>query len=765
MSIQSEITRIAGNVTSALEEIANKGVEVPTDANSDDLAPLIRGISAGAGKSIEDAVVTLETAAFLYDGTEKEQKVESVVLDGVTLVEGTDYIITNNTAVNAGTHTLSILGIMEYGGVATAEWTIERIAIDKPTITGSYTYTGNTQTVALDGFDAGKMSKSGDESASDAGTYTLTVSLSDPLNTEWNDDTSDAIQLQWTIEKMNIAIPSLSGTYTYNGEVQSVTVQNIDTNRTAKSGDISATDAGNYTLVIVLNDPDNTQWSDGTNDALSLDWSIAKMSLVKPTVSGTYTFNNNTQAVSLKDYNSTYHTLGGDTEGKAAGSYIVTVALADPDNTQWSDNTTTTLSLSWSIGKLSLTKPTTTSAFTYDGNTKTPTISNYNATYQTQSGDTSASGAGDYTVTISLKDKTSTQWTGGGTADIALSWSIAKATGSITVSPTSLTISGAAGATKTATITKTGDGAVSVASNKTGVATATISDATVTVKSVADGSATITITLAEGDNYTGDTCTISVSVSTISTTLENNDWSVIKSVGAAGTGANYWSVGDRKSVAVSGTVGAASLSGTYYAYILGFNHNSSVEGNGIHFMMGKTAASGGVDIAFCDSSYNSTGSTAAFRMNTTNTNSGGWSGSYMNKTICPAFLSALPSALQSAISACTKYSDNTGGGSNTASYVTSSSSKIWLPAEFEVQGTRSYANSAEQNYQKQYAYYANGNSKIKYKSNGTSTACRWWLRSVYSDTGNGFCSVYTDGSAGASGAYYSFGFAPCFKVA
>ena len=83
----------------------------------------------------------------------------------------------------------------------------------------------------------------------------------------------------------------------------------------------------------------------------------------------------------------------------------------------------------------------------------------------------------------------------------------------------------------------------------------------------------------------------------------------------------------------------------------------------------------------------------------------------------------------------------------------------------EVQGTRSYANSAEANYQKQYDYYRNGNSKVKYQHTATTSACSWWLRSVYAGNTNGFCFVSTGGSANIGGAYISYGFAPGFKVA
>lgn len=49
MSISSEITRISGNVSDALDAIEAKGVQIPTGANSDDLATLIASIPTGGG--------------------------------------------------------------------------------------------------------------------------------------------------------------------------------------------------------------------------------------------------------------------------------------------------------------------------------------------------------------------------------------------------------------------------------------------------------------------------------------------------------------------------------------------------------------------------------------------------------------------------------------------------------------------------------------------------------------------------------------------
>lgn len=248
--------------------------------------------------------------------------------------------------------------------------------------------------------------------------------------------------------------------------------------------------------------------------------------------------------------------------------------------------------------------------------------------------------------------------------------------------------------------------------------------------------------------------------------LEDCTWELISAISAAGMGSSLFSVGDTKSVAISGTVGALDIDGTYYAFILGFNHNSSVEGgNSIHFQFGKDA--NGADIAFVDSSYNTTDTTGstAFKMNLSQSNAQGWSGSYMRNTICPAFLAALPADLQNIIAACAKYSDNTGGGSDTASYVTSTSDKIWLLAEFEVFGKLYEANSAEQNYQQQYDYYKNGNSKLKYKHSDTATVCTWWLRSANVTTYIHFQGANAYSTASGFNPISSQGFAPGFKVA
>lgn len=256
--------------------------------------------------------------------------------------------------------------------------------------------------------------------------------------------------------------------------------------------------------------------------------------------------------------------------------------------------------------------------------------------------------------------------------------------------------------------------------------------------------------------------------------LNDNEWDVISAVSTAGEGENYWSVGDCKEIILDGTVGNLTLSNfTTCAFIIGFNHNSSVEGSGrIHFQLAKTALSGGTDVALCDSKYSSTVSEKGyFSMNISNTNSGGWKSSQMRTNICGTSLTSysgtiiavIPAELRAVLKSVTKYTDNK-GKSAAASAVTATTDYFFLLSEYEVFGSISYGNSNESSKQKQYDYYSAGNSKVKYKHSATSTAVHWCLRSPSENSSYGFTSVNTDGTLVGGVAGYSDGFAPGFCV-
>ena len=567
------------------------------------------------------------------------------------------------------------------------------------------------------------------------------------------------------------AVPSQSGALSYTGQEQTPTWNNYTEETLTIGGVTAGTDAGTYEATFTPNE--GYKWSDGTTDPKTVSWTINRATIATvPSQSGSLTYSGQAQTPTWSGYDSSKMTLGGTTSGTAAGSYNAT--FTPGANYQWSDGSTTAKTVAWSIGRATIsTVPSQSGSLTYTGSVQSPSWSGYDSAKMSLGGTTSGTAAGSYNATFTPGGNY--QWSDGTTTAKTVAWSIGKAAGSLSLSPTSLSLN----ATITSgaiTVTRAGDGAITAKSSDTSVATVSVSGTTVTVTGKAYGTATITVSVAAGTNHTAPadkTCSVAVNI--FNSTLESNTWAQIKAASDAGEGANFWDVGDVKAITINGKAGATTFSNlSVNAFILGFNHNSAKEGsNKIHFQIGKI---GTTDVCLCDSSYgNSSSTSGAFTMNTSNTNSGGWSSSHMRKTVLGSdssptsptantLLACLPSDLRAVMKPITKYSDNTGGGSNTASYVTATTDYLPLLSEFEVQGTRNYANSAEQNSQAQYDYYKAGNSKVKYKHNATGTAAVWWLRSVAATHSNYFCLVITDGSAYYYTASYSYGVAPGFAA-
>ena len=92
-------------------------------------------------KSIVGAVVTLEEDSFVYDGTVKEPKIKSVILDGVTLVyngRDGDYGFAYNRTSEVGTYNDFIVGGQNnYTGEIKLTWSITPRTVTAPTVTVS----------------------------------------------------------------------------------------------------------------------------------------------------------------------------------------------------------------------------------------------------------------------------------------------------------------------------------------------------------------------------------------------------------------------------------------------------------------------------------------------------------------------------------------------------------------------------------------------------------------------------------------------------
>lgn len=230
-----------------------------------------------------------------------------------------------------------------------------------------------------------------------------------------------------------------------------------------------------------------------------------------------------------------------------------------------------------------------------------------------------------------------------------------------------------------------------------------------------------------------------------------------------------WRPGDRFPIELNGIVGGVEFKHAwFFVYIIGFDHNSKIEGDKtIHFQFAKRAENG-QEIAFTDKYYGNLGKGKGFCMNKTDTAKGGWKDSYM-RTICKQLYYAMPKAWRNIIIPCPKYTDNVGDGKDSPDSVTMTKDKIFLLSEYECTGRNVCSNRAEENHQKQYEYYRLNGFRGKSKYNDPNGNVESWLRSPSNSSNSAFCSVdYSAsdlcGESKGNLASLSLGFAPCFAV-
>ena len=141
-------------------------------------------------------------------------------------------------------------------------------------------------------------------------------------------------------------------------------------------------------------------------------------------------------------------------------------------------------------------------------------------------------------------------------------------------------------------------------------------------------------------------------------------------------------------------------------------------------------------------------------MNSSRTNSGGWTSCAMRSTHLPAILSKMPTEVQNGIREVNKLTS----AGRKSSTINTTADKLFLLSEIEIFGSVSYSKSGEGT---QYDYYKAGNSKVK-KRNGSEAT--WWERSPNGGSSTGFCMVDGGGSEGGGSASYARGvpFGFCF---
>lgn len=286
-----------------------------------------------------------------------------------------------------------------------------------------------------------------------------------------------------------------------------------------------------------------------------------------------------------------------------------------------------------------------------------------------------------------------------------------------------------------ATITVTVDSGASVTLKKgsttidtktsTGTAVFTVTETgTYTVEAVKNGQ-----TVSGTVNVVSSTTAYALTLLFLRDNFADNDWASIIAACHSGSVPSTWVVGNSKTMTINGV--------SYQVDIIGKNHDTYTAGGKapltfqLHDCYGETK-----------------------NMNSSNTNSGGWTSCAMRSTHLPAILALMPTEVQNGIREVNKL---TSAGSQSAT-INTTADKLFLLSEIEIFGSVSYSKSGEGT---QYDYYKAGNSKVK-KLNGSASA--WWERSPNGSGSTYFCRVHSSGNAtysyAGSASGVAFGF--CF---
>lgn len=153
---------------------------------------------------------------------------------------------------------------------------------------------------------------------------------------------NSVISLKFSITRGKVTPPTARTGLTYTGSAQ----VGVPTGASyTLSGTYSATNAGTYTAYATL--AEGYSWSDGTIDPTkTITWSIAKAKIAVPTGAANLTYTGKVQTGVAAG---TGYTLSGTTTATEPGTYTCTATPSA--NYTWTDGTSTSKTVTWTLGK------------------------------------------------------------------------------------------------------------------------------------------------------------------------------------------------------------------------------------------------------------------------------------------------------------------------------------------------------------------------------------------------------------------------------
>ena len=314
----------------------------------------------------------------------------------------------------------------------TVAWSIAKKSITKPSISASFKiYNGTSQSYSGSG-----TGYTFTGSGTNAGSYPVTVTLTDKVNSVWAgtdsaEDYNEADKLVINKKTVKLTLTESADSSVYGDSIATITAginpdyapintadigtvsytaQNFQTNvvyTKAQFETVGTAPVGNYILTATCS-IDNPNYS---IDAQTLPYEITKRQIQIPVLNQddpTFTYTGSAQGISFFSGSldgADYFTLSGTNSATNVGNYTYTATLNDATNCEWADETTAAKNYDWSITTRYITVPTVVDdTFDYDGNEHSIGFSNVDNTYVDITYDTqSAIGVYTNTTTVALK--------------------------------------------------------------------------------------------------------------------------------------------------------------------------------------------------------------------------------------------------------------------------------------------------------------------------------------------------------------------------
>ena len=398
--------------------------------------------------------VDVSIDGWTYGGQAKEPDIDGIKENAVTTITysgttnaGEEYDSTT-APKKAGKYTLTVSWkeTKNYtaGKAEPVAFTVEKAKLTKPTANGNtFTYTGAAQTYTPDGFNAATMTISGNVQTN-AGNYTVTVSVTDKYNYVWADNPDTDITFTFVIGKAEQSVNVTISDWTYGDTAKDYEIVGImespdltavysgTTNAGVKYDSATApTAAGSYTVTVSWVKTDNYT----AGSAAPVEFTIEKAKLTKPTANGnTYTYTGKEQTYTPDGFNADRMTIADNVQTNA-DTYTVTVSVTDKCNYIWADDTDTDITFNFVIGKAEQSVDVSIDGWTYGDMAKEYAVegimesADYTVNYSGDgySADRAPVNAGSYTLTI--------------TVDATANYNAAVASAEFTIAPKELHVS------------------------------------------------------------------------------------------------------------------------------------------------------------------------------------------------------------------------------------------------------------------------------------------------------------------------------------